>query len=245
MLMGRVTCYRCFWPKKLCWCDSITPMPTRTKFVLLMHPKEFKREKANTGRLAHLCLPNSEIQMGMNFDDHATVQQRIADPNYHSVLLYPGLSAVNLSTEQSLPPSFQAKPLQVFILDATWSGARKILRISPSLQHLPRVMFTPTAPSRYRIKQQPQPGCLSTLESVHELLQVLQKAKLDHYPLPDQLLGLFDRMQQFQMDCAADPTLGGYRRQAYKAPGERKPFVGQSLSRRRYIKPMPTKTGHE
>ena len=216
-------------------------MPTRTKFVLLMHPKEFKREKANTGRLAHLCLPNSEIQMGMSFDDHAAVQKRIADPEYHSVLLYPGLDAVNLSENQTLPQAFTEKPMQVFILDATWSGARKILRISPSLQRLPRIMFTPTAPSRYRIKQQPQLGCLSTLESVHELLTVLQRAKLDDYPLPDQLLSLFDRMQKIQMDCASDPTLGGYRRQAYKEPGERKPFKGKSLVRRRYIKPMPTK----
>lgn len=218
-------------------------MPTRTKFVLMMHPKEFKRERANTGRLAHLCLPHSEIQMGMNFDEHAVVQKQIADPRYHSVLLYPGIDAVNLSSETPLPASFTAKPLQVFILDATWSGARKILRISPSLQRLPRVMFTPSAPSRYRIKQQPQHGCLSTLESVHELLTVLEHAQLDEYPRPDQLLGLFERMQQFQMDCAADPNLGGYRRQAYKKAGERKPLEGQSRVRRRYIKIMePPKT---
>ena len=216
-------------------------MPTRTKFVLLMHPKEFKREKANTGRLAHLCLPNSEIQMGMTFDDHEVVQKRMADPKFHSVLLYPGLEAVNLSEDQALPQAFTEKPLQVFILDATWSGARKILRISPSLQRLPRIMFTPTTPSRYRIKQQPQQGCLSTLESVHELLTVLQQAKLDDYPLPDQLLGLFDRMQKFQIECASDPTLGGYRRQIYKQPGERKPLKGESRRRRRYIKPLPTK----
>ena len=68
--MSRETCYRCFWPKHLCWCDSIQPMDTRTRFVFLMHPKEFKQEKAATGRLTHLCLTNSEIQMGIAFDDH-------------------------------------------------------------------------------------------------------------------------------------------------------------------------------
>ena len=237
--MGRVTCYRCFWPQKLCWCDSITPMPTRTKFVLLMHPKEFKREKANTGRLAHLCLPNSEIQMGMGFDDNEIVQRQIADPEYHSVLLYPGLEAHNLSSKDPLPSELSRKPLQVFIIDATWSGARKMLRISPTLQRLPRIMFIPTAPSRYVIKHQPQQGCLSTLESMHELLTVLEKSGLDTYSLPEQLHSIFDRMQKFQMDCASDSTLGGYRRQAYGKTSDRKPFRGKSGSRRRYLKIWP------
>jgi DTW domain-containing protein YfiP len=109
------------------------------------------------------------------------------------------------------------------LLDATWGGARKLLRLSPSLQQLPRIMFTPTAPSRYIIKQQPQEGCLSTLEAVHELLLVLQRAGLDDYPDPEQLLALFQRMQEFQMKCAADPSRPGYRRQPYSDPAARKP----------------------
>ena len=65
----RATCYRCFWPQPLCWCGSIIPMETRTRFVFLTHPKEFKQEKAGTGRLTHLCLANSEVHMGVGFDD--------------------------------------------------------------------------------------------------------------------------------------------------------------------------------
>ena len=53
-------------------------MATRTKFVLLMHPKEFKKEKAATGRLTHLCLANSEIHCGIEFDRHEAVQALIA-----------------------------------------------------------------------------------------------------------------------------------------------------------------------
>ena len=111
----------------------------------------------------------------------------------------------------------------VFLLDATWSGARKMLRLSSSLQRLPRIMFTPSAPSRYLIKQQPQAGCLSTLEAVHELLLVLERHGLDRYPQPELLLGIYQRMQDFQLRCAADPARPGYRRQPYSAPGERRP----------------------
>jgi DTW domain-containing protein YfiP len=248
----RVMCYRCFWPQTLCWCASLRPMATRTRFVFLLHPKEFKEEKAGTGRLTHLCLPNSEIHMGTGFDGDEVVQALINNPKYFPVLLYPGRDALNLSevgrgvpaeprltgdgapylTFEWLRAQLERRTLLVFLLDATWSGARKMLRLSPSLQRLPRIMFTPSAPSRYIIKQQPVEGCLSTLEAVHELLTVLERTGLDRYEDPAQLLGVFQRMQDIQIKCAADPNRGGYRRQPYSAPAERVAARGRSGMRR-------------
>ena len=74
---------------------------------------------------------------------------------------------------------------------------------------------------------------------MHELLTVLKKTGLDTYTLPEQLHSIFDRMQKFQTECAADPKRGGYRRQAYGKASERKPFKGESRRRRRYIKVLP------
>ena len=253
-------------------------MATRTRFVFLMHPKEFKEEKAGTGRLTQLCLPNSELHMSLACDEHPAVRAVLGDPRNFPVLLYPGRSALNLSEQASaeqgagqpnvgraLCPTLGAKvsginpdlqegnasgaaadgitlpalrlqlasrQLVVFLLDATWSGARKMLRLSPGLQRLPRLMFTPSAPSRYVIKQQPQAGCLSTLEAVHELLTALERAGLDAYPQPDQLLEIFRRMQEFQIRCAADPSRPGYRRKPYGSPGDRRQPQGESGTRR-------------
>jgi len=198
-------------------------METRTRFVFLMSPKEFKEEKAGTGRLTHLCLPNSELRMGKGFDDDEVVQAILADTKNYCVLLYPGATAKNLTTGDFAPTELADRRLVVFLLDATWGGARKLLRLSPSLQRLPRIMFTPTTRSRYIIKQQPQEGCLSTLEAVHELLIVLERTGLDRYPDPGQLIALFHRMQDFQIKCAADPSLPGYRRHPYSDPATRKP----------------------
>jgi len=244
----RLTCYRCFWPKPLCWCSTITPMETHTRFVFLMHPKEFKHEKAATGRLTHLCLAQSELHMGVGFDDHENVQALLRDPGNFPLLLYPGPDALNLSSagtlaENPLLVEFRAnarhRQLVIFLLDATWALARKMLRLSPSLQQLPRIMFTPSAPSRYVIKQQPHPGCLSTLEATHELLVALERAELDSYALPNQLLDLFDRMQALQLRCAADPARGGYRRRAYRPPAERTPGRGRSGTRRARVFQAP------
>jgi DTW domain-containing protein YfiP len=209
-------------------------MATRTKFVFLMHPKAYRYAKAGTGRLTHLCLAGSELHQGVGFDDHEAVQASIHDPRNFPVLLYPGENARNLSTGGLRPDELGGRRLVVLALDGTWSEARKMLRLSPSLQRLPRIMFTPTAPSRFVIKQQPQAGCLSTLEATHEVLVALERAGLDRYPLPEQLLGLFDRMQDFQIRCACDPRRPGYRRQPYGDPDERTPPHGRSGKVRRH-----------
>ena len=236
--MSRETCYRCFWPKPLCWCGSITPMATRTKFVFLMHPKEWKHEKAATGRLTHLCLAGSEIHMGIGFDGHEEVEALIADPANFPVLLYPGPTARNLSHGGLPTEELGGRRLVVLLLDGTWSCARKMLRQSSGLQRLPRVMFTPSAPSRFIIKQQPHPDCLSTLEATHELLLALDRAGLDRYPLPAQLPDLFQRMQDFQIKCAADPARLGYRRRAFRTADERTVPAGRNAARRTQFLPM-------
>ncbi len=188
-------------------------MATDTQFLFLMHPKEFKQEKAATGRLTHLCLERSEIQVGVEFDQHPLVQARLRDERFFPMLLYPGVNTRNVSAGQLAPADLGGRTLLVILLDATWSCARKMLKLSPSLQALPRITFTPeTAISRYVIKQQPQEGCLSTLEATHELLLALEKSGLDRYADPTQLLSVFARMQTVQLQCAADPERAGYRR---------------------------------
>lgn len=230
--MSRVTCYRCFRPQAHCWCDRIKPIATKTRFVFLMHPKEYRHEKTGTGRLTHLSLPNSEIVVGVEFEENKRLDDLLEDKRQRVVLLYPGEEAINLSHPEKLATGTFDLPLVVLVLDATWSCARKMLKLSPRLQRLPRVMFTPSAPSRFVIKAQPIKGCLSTLESVHEVLSALAKVGVENYEQHEQLLKLFGAMQQFQIECAQKPDRSGYRRGEFKAPSERKPFSGQSGRRR-------------
>ncbi len=184
-----------------------------------MHPKEYKQEKAATGRFTHLCLKNSEIHMGVCFDDHQPVQGLIRDPRYFPVLLYPGTDAVALSDE-SFPTMVSGdRRLLVFLLDATWTLARKMFSRSRTLQSLPRLKLVPRERSRYLIKKQPHDWCLSTIEAAHELMKALEKAGLDNYPRPRQMLELFARMQEYQIACMRNPALQNYR------PGEGRRFT--------------------
>lgn len=197
-------CYQCNRPQTLCWCKQITPMPTRTKFVILMHPHEYRGIKLNTGRLTHLCLADSELHVGKTFDEHKAVQALINDPENYPVLLYPGTDARDLSNGELHATDFSGRRLVVFLLDATWRLVRPMLRHSHSLQQLPKIMFSNAAPSRYVFKRQPEPGCLSTLEATHELLLALDRSGLDHYEMPEQLLTHFIQMQEFQVKCVKE-----------------------------------------
>ncbi len=183
-----------------------------------MHPKEFKQEKAGTGRLTALSLAGSQIEMGIGFDDHPAVNRLIDDPRNFPVLLYPAMGAMNVSEGGLAPEMLNDRRLVVFLLDATWACAKKMLTESKRLQSLPKLMFTPVEKSRFVIKRQPHEWCLSTLEAVHQLLGALEASGLDTYPDPGALPALFHKMQQFQIDCASDPNRSGYRKRPYKTP---------------------------
>ena len=49
-------------------CEYIQKIDTNTRFIIIMHPKEFKKTKNNTGRFTHQSLPNSKIYIGIDFN---------------------------------------------------------------------------------------------------------------------------------------------------------------------------------
>jgi len=222
--MDRNNCYRCMRPASSCLCPGEAPLPVLTKIVLLMHEKEWRRQKCATGRLACLNLAGSEIIPGLGFDDNPRVRELLADLSKRCVLLYPGDEAVDLSAEpfpaqalgletslgtagnhlqDTAMDQSPRKQLVVFIIDATWSCSRAVLRASPGLLALPRLMFRPRQKSRWIIKKQPADWCLSTIEAIHELLLVLEEVGLDSYPDKDRLLAVFAAMQAYQLDRAS------------------------------------------
>jgi len=207
----RDLCVVCNRSKSTCFCGFVRPLETASRFVLLMHPKEFKRQRTGTGRLTRLALPNSEIIMGVDFSADERVNGLIADPRFLPVLLFPGPSAVNLSEGGNLPVP-AGRTLLVFVVDGTWRLARKIVHMSGNLRGLTRVCFTSSTPSRFLIKRQPREFCLSTIEAVHHLLEVLDQAGLEKLEKRhDSLIDVLDKIVEFQVRCTADPDLPSFR----------------------------------
>jgi DTW domain-containing protein len=209
-------CYRCHWVQRLCRCPWIRPFAPRTRFVLLMHPKEARRERLGTGRLAHAALIGSEIIVGVDFTADPRVNALIADPANRCMVLYPGETALDISAGDVAPllkDMDAGRRLTVFLIDGTWQCAKKMMTQSRNIRALPRISFAPAGESIFEIKEQPAPWCLSTLESIHRFLDEADRRGVESLPgrPQDTLLDVFRSMIEFSLRCASDPTLNSYR----------------------------------
>ena len=179
-------------------CKYIKPIETKTKFVILMHPHEFKKIKNGTGHFTHLSLTNSELYIDTGFEHHTKVNQLLKDNNCY--VLYPGENSIVLNDN---PIPVNDKNNIIFLIDSTWHNARKLLRDSPNIQTLPKVSFTHTKASEFKIKEQPMELCLSTIEStlcVLELLTLQGNEELSSTQLEGFLVP-FKKMVEYQLEC--------------------------------------------
>lgn len=191
-------CYKCFRPIKTCYCNDIEPFDSGIKFVILMHPQEAYKQKTGTGRLTFLSIINSEIIIDTTFDNNRRTQELINDSSYFSMLLYPGEDAFHTDFF-NFNLELENKELLIFIIDATWTFARKIMSRSPSLQNLPKLSFSKEYRSIFEIKKQPADFCLSTIESSYYLIKELQDAGVCEKNVhPENLLKIFRKMINFQ-----------------------------------------------
>ncbi len=198
-------------PTSTCVCAHLRPLQTKTRFIILMHPREYRKERVGTGRITKLQLENSEIIVGVDFTHNDRVNEILNNKNTSPFLLYPGEESFNLSVRNSSEVnSFMGEHPHLFILDGTWACARKMLKLSKNLQKLERVSFDNTIESKFIVKQQPAPLCLSTIETVYTVLNLFRKGELEHCETKDFLIP-FEKMIEYQLDFKLNPSCKHYR----------------------------------
>lgn len=209
----RATCARCQRPVGFCWCPHLPRLDTRTRVVLLQHPRE-RTVAIGTARMASLCLPNSELHVGFDWSGSAALARAISDPARPAALLYPGEGAIDIVAN---PPS---GPITLVVVDGTWNHTRKLVQANPALAALPRYAFTPPAPSEYRIRREPKESFVSTLEALAHVLGAIEGD-------PDRfraMLAPFRAMIDAQIACEAE-------KQNHRGKAKRKPKVARERAR--------------
>jgi DTW domain-containing protein YfiP len=207
----RIKCYKCMRPAISCICKHTSPFQTKTRFIILMHPKEYKKEKNGTGHMTKLQLENSEIIVGVDFTNNNRVNEILTNEKNCPFLLYPGKDNFNLSIRKSSEIiSFMGNNPHIFLLDGTWPCARKMLKLSKNLQKLKRVSFDNKIKSKFIIKQQPDSLCLSTIESVYTVLNLLKEGEVEQCETKGFLLP-FEKMIEYQLESILNPNNKNYR----------------------------------
>lgn len=171
-------CLNCRRRLRTCVCELLKPFEIDSRFIILMHPMEFKKEKVGNRRFSHLILKNSLVFVDIGFDENEAFQKILRDENYETYVLYPGDEVINLS-QDSTPEKFGTKKKQFIVIDGTWSCAKKMMKLSTTLHDLPRVSFTSSRESEFKIKHQPLPDCLSTVESIHQVILELNRLGIE------------------------------------------------------------------
>jgi len=206
---SREFCYSCYRPLNSCMSQYIKPIDTKTKFIILMHPKEYRKTKNGTGHFTNKGLKNSHLYIGIDFSNHLHINKILNDASNDCYLLYPGEDSINLTTTQIKTE----KTLVIFIIDSTWPCSKKMLRVSKNLQNLKKISFDSNIVSKFSIKKQPSQYCLSTIESTQEILKLLNKyniekiqdSKLNSFITP------FTKMVEFQLNCAKELSIIRYK----------------------------------
>lgn len=181
----RRVCWRCRRPRSVCWCAQLVPVESQTRVVFLQHPRE-SRVPISTCRMAHLSLPNSELHVGLGARGNSALEAVCAEGD--AAVLFPSSQALDVST-------LRKPPKVLLVVDGTWSNAKKVVEKCPLLSALPRLKFFPVRPGAYRIRKEPAEHCLSTIEAVAQVLELLERAPGRFTPM----LRAFDAMVEGQL----------------------------------------------
>jgi DTW domain-containing protein YfiP len=150
----------------MCVCRHIVPVQNRTPVTILQHPGE-RGHAFNSVRLARLGL--ADVSVHLAWPDASGQMHKQVPVSERMALLYPREDAVDLA---EIP--VEQRPDHLVVLDGTWQQARRLYRDNPWLRELRHVSLSPEKPSQYRIRKEPAPHCLSTIESIAAALRILE-----------------------------------------------------------------------
>jgi DTW domain-containing protein YfiP len=199
-------CQRCRMHAELCICELCPRLELKTRVVVVMHAQEFEKP-SNTGRLASLCLPNSEIRLRGVYKGPALSLDGLVDEDYETWMLC--LS----DRSEELSPAVAAsakKPVRLLVPDGTWpqasrTGSMLARQLPASVRH---VKLGLGAPSEYRLRTEHLAEGLATFEAISRALGMLEGAEVEA-----RLLELFrimtDRMMYMRGKLPADQVRGG------------------------------------
>lgn len=162
VLAGTPRCERCQLPPRWCICAGFFPVDCPLQIDVLIHHRELCRP-TSTGRLINRVIPASRRHVFQQ--DSPPTPASIVHPDRELWILHP--------LGDPIPAAPSPAEVQVLLLDGSWREAARMLRAVDAWGCGRRVKLPPAGISRYRLRDQHDPGHYSTIEALLFVMQSL------------------------------------------------------------------------
>ncbi len=174
-------CEVCFLHRKLCICEFIPSIYTKSKLSLIVHAKELKRT-TNTGTLAAKALVNSQVFIRGKMNEPLDLTSELTS-DYRHVLFYPSEDAIALDENFVAQSSL---PINLIVPDGNWRQASKVHYRHHELKYLPRVMIKTTNTETQYLRAETTEFGMATLQAVAHAFGFIENEEVK-----EQLLKLY------------------------------------------------------
>ena len=210
-------CVRCHMRAELCICSEIPALLVDTRLVVLMHKRE-SGKPTNTGRLAALALPGSEILVRGGAQD-APIDRDFHADGRQPLLLFPSDDAIELSAAYL---DTLRRPFTLIVPDGTWRQASRVGTRVAGLSEVPRVKLAPGPATAYHLRRETRSGGLATMEAIARAMGILEGRQTQ-----ESLERIFTLMVERTMTSRGTPVP--------EAPRVKSPEYSESIGRAELI----------
>lgn len=185
------SCGHCNRMPPLCVCALMQPQTTRHRVLVLQHPQEQDRTLGSVPLLTQ-GLRHCDVHVGLSWRNLADALGEERAPLRPWAVLYPASlpkagraaaaairtgdrihGAYLMNAKGRVLPAWPALG-GIIVLDGTWSQAKALWWRNPWLLKLPRLGFCAPPQNIYgRVRREPKPGYMSTLEATAAALEAL------------------------------------------------------------------------
>lgn len=219
-------CPHCRRVAPYCVCEFITPIKTKTKLLILQHPQE-PGVDIGTAPILSAAFPGTVVKTGLSWPNLKRILGDDVDQKRWGVLYLGSVRVEQLPDSDTLfAVDKKGVPLErgvdvlrslegIVILDGTWSQAKTLWWRNAWLLKLPRLVLRPKRRSKYdAIRKEPRTGCLSSVETVGEVMNVLERRDDIQTLLERPLEELIGRLKK-----TARPSQGTHGRRDWRRRG--------------------------
>jgi DTW domain-containing protein YfiP len=173
-------CEKCLKPRFACVCDRVIPLETKTRVVILQHPRE-DDAVLGTARIVQTAIPSTRVVVGLSWPsfeaalgNEAVDRSRWATVYAHKIPAGVSPNAVAVVMDRHGKSTPGARLDGIVLLDGTWAQAKTLWWRNPWLLKLGRIALRPREPSMYgKMRKEPRREAVSTLEATADALEAL------------------------------------------------------------------------